>query len=558
MFSARTSQILLTTAGLLAAWPAAAHADPVLVSRASGAAGAPANALASHEIPVQVDVSRTGRFVAFTSDATNLIPGGLPSGSGGVQVYLRDLALGTTELVSRASGPGGAPSSGRASNPTVSDDGRFVAFEALSAANLAPATATDGRRVYIRDLETGTTTKVRDDTSDNNPGDAESWDPDLSGDGRTLAYTTTGFTWQSGAPTVVTTQTESEGDLRFVATPPAGWPSLPSQQPSISRDGRRVAYVDGSGHVIVTDLVGGTRTLVDQAEGAPGTPGNGTAREPAISADGFAVAFVSRATDLVPGPAGQPATDEVYLRRLGAAPRTELVSVAPGGTSTSRSGTFPAYPSVAENGDAVAFVAYGAGAPVSSSRLYVRQMSTGVTSELLPAAPAGAEGLASVLDAELTPDGTSVAFQSGQDNLSGEDLDPGVDAFLVAAAPLRVREPEGPRIPERRPQVEPPLATLAPGVLRRLIGLPSQRRVCRTTRLTLGFDGQIDPAVTAATVTVRWGERGVRTLRLTGRQLQQQARIGSRPRGRFTITVQVSGDGRTGTIQRTYGACRAR
>lgn len=557
MFTARTTRLLLTTAGLLAAWPAAAHADPVLVSRASGPAGAPANAAPPHEIPVHVDTSRTGRFVVFTSDATNLVPGGLPSGASSVQVYLRDLALGTTELVSRASGPSGAPSSGSASHPSVSDDGRFVAFQAYGAENLAPGSATDGRRVYVRDLATGTTRKLRDDVSDNTPGNAESWDPDLSGDGRTVAYTTSGYTWQGGAPTVVTASTDGTDALQFVATPPEGWPSLPSTAPSISRDGQRVAYVDAGQHVVVADLAANTRTIVDQAASGSGDPGNGAASDPAISADGFAVTFLSAATDLVPETAGTPAARQVYLRRLGAAPRTELVSVAPSGGPLHAS-ALPSTPSIAENGDAVAFSAYGLEPGTASHRLYVRAMSTGVTTAVLPVPAAAGTDLEHVLAAQLTPDGMSVGVQSGQSNLSSEDLDPGVDAFLVEAAPLSIREPAGPRRPDRQPIGAAPLRTLAPGVLRRLVQMPRQRAVCRTRRLTLTLQAGIEPAINGAAVTVRWGKRGRRTVHVHGQELHRPVQIGKRPRGPFTVTVQLAGDGLTGSITRRFAACTRR
>lgn len=554
MFAPRTTSLLLATGGLLAALPAAAHADPTLLSRATGIAGAPANG-GTGEARYEIDTSRTGRFVVFTSNATNLVPGGLPSGSGSMQVYLRDVALGTTELVSRASGVDGAPSSGPASRPSVSDDGRFVAFEASTAANLAPTQSTDGPRVYVRDLQTGITRKMPDDVSDNVPGNASSWDPDLSGDGGTVAYTTTGFTWQLGAPTVVTAPVDGSDTLRFAVTSPAGWPSLPSRAPSISRDGSRIAYETGDGHVAVVDRPLGTQTPVDVSDAA-GAPGDGAASEPAISADGSAVTFVSSATNLVAASAGAAATPQIYLRRLGGSPRTALVSAGADGTPV-HAGAFPTDPSIAENGDTVAFTAFGLAPGVTNRRIYVRAMGTGAMTPVLPDPPAGSVISNSVQDADLTPSGTAIAFQSGQENLSTEDVDPAIDAFLTPVAPVTIREPEGPRIPEQRPRVIPPLK-LSELAMRGIAGLPSQRRACRTTQLSITFDAQAAAGIQQATVTIRWGKRGTRVITLAGADAKGRVRLGRRPSRAFTVSVKLDTASGAGELSRSYARCPRR
>jgi Tol biopolymer transport system component len=92
----------------------------VIASRSDGAAGAVANADAS-----SARISPDGGSVAFTSIAGNLVPGV----AGGVRrTYVRDVAAGRTELVSRAGGPAGAPAARNADGLDISVDGSCVSF----------------------------------------------------------------------------------------------------------------------------------------------------------------------------------------------------------------------------------------------------------------------------------------------------------------------------------------------------------------------------------------------------------------------------------------------
>ena len=109
-----------------------------------------------------VDVSLDGRYVVFGSQATDLVAGlSLPRDTRGQvyqQIYLRDLHRGKTELVSLDSN--GSPVNGRCISPSVSQDGRRVAF-LCDAAGVVPASegGSDARQymVYMRDRQTNTT-----------------------------------------------------------------------------------------------------------------------------------------------------------------------------------------------------------------------------------------------------------------------------------------------------------------------------------------------------------------------------------------------------------------
>jgi Tol biopolymer transport system component len=156
-------------------------------------------------------LSADGRFVAFDSYASNLVPGDVNNMP---DVFLRDRLNGTTELISVASDgtPGNQPSNGA----VISADGRYVAFHS-TASNLAPNYNGSSIAVYLRDRVLQTTTRIAPYGSD----------PAMSADGRFVAY-------RRAKLEVLDRQT----GLVEVVGPFAFFPA----QPSISADGRYVAY----------------------------------------------------------------------------------------------------------------------------------------------------------------------------------------------------------------------------------------------------------------------------------------------------------------------------
>src|SRR5205807_693491 len=94
-------------------------------------------------------ISADGRFVAFASVASNLVRGGTQ----GAQVFVHDLKTGKTVLVSQTSGS--KKGNGASFNPSMAEDGRFVAFASV-ASNLV-AHSSPYENVFVRDLKTGTT-----------------------------------------------------------------------------------------------------------------------------------------------------------------------------------------------------------------------------------------------------------------------------------------------------------------------------------------------------------------------------------------------------------------
>ncbi len=206
-------------------------------------------------------ISGDGRRVAFTTAASNLGAGDL---RGRTQVFVRDLDTKTTTLVSRRSGARGAIADDYSADPAISRDGRHVAFSS-AAGNLAAGRA--GSRIFVRDLRTGDTTAV------SHPG-RFALKPSVSADGRVVAYTAI----RDGRSRVYVRDARGRGPERLVSRPTGtrGAADGPSSDAAISGDGRRVAFTSAGANlsadkpdnrrgVFVRDVRAHTTTLLSAA-----------------------------------------------------------------------------------------------------------------------------------------------------------------------------------------------------------------------------------------------------------------------------------------------------
>ncbi|MEW6153908.1 MAG: GDSL-type esterase/lipase family protein [Actinomycetota bacterium] len=150
--------------------------DLVLVSQSSGG-------VAANGQSYSVSLSPDGRYAAFASTATNLVSG---DSNGVPDVFLRDIATGVTARVSiRADG---TQPNGTSFQPAVSADGRYVAFHS-DATNLVSGLTTSGLQVYVKDMVTGSLTLASKSPTTGEPGSGDSSDVSISGDGTLLAFT---------------------------------------------------------------------------------------------------------------------------------------------------------------------------------------------------------------------------------------------------------------------------------------------------------------------------------------------------------------------------------
>ena len=149
-----------------------------IASRASGRHGAIANQDCG-----EPSFSASGRYVAFTSKATNLVRGDDRQVE---DVFVRDLKKHRTILVSRGAGPHGAPGQGDSSRPSISADGRYVAFQSY-ADNLGPHDNGGVPDVFVKDLRTGRV-YLASQGEGGTPANAPSASPSISPDGRFVAF----------------------------------------------------------------------------------------------------------------------------------------------------------------------------------------------------------------------------------------------------------------------------------------------------------------------------------------------------------------------------------
>jgi len=150
----------------------------------------------AHGSSVDPHISADGRSVVFRSTATDLV-----DGSGPEQIFVRDLSDQTTEVVSKSTA--GDPANDASSTPNISGDGRYVVFASF-ATNLVPS-AVGFKQIYRRDLLTGVTTLVSA-SSDGEAGDSFSQDPVVTTDGRYVFF-------DSAAANLVSGDTNGKWDV---------------------------------------------------------------------------------------------------------------------------------------------------------------------------------------------------------------------------------------------------------------------------------------------------------------------------------------------------------
>ena len=418
-----------------------------LVTFMAGAGAAPAEAWTTTRVSVGPGgiqsngssvvnaISADGRFVAFSSAASNLIAG---DHNGEEDVFLRDLVRGETYLISTSTG--GLQGNDLSENPAVSADGRFVCFDS-SASNLVPGDTNGDYDVFLRDRARSTTMRIN-----LRPGGHQSkgsvFKCDISSDGRLVAF-------DAEASRLVPDDTNNEMDIFIYdrVTKKVERVNLGNrgQQarggysilPSISASGRFVAFQSIANNLVAEAVGPGANIYVrDRQEnktirvsrGLGGAPIDVGSSNPAISADGRFVAFDSNSTNLVPGDTND--IDDVFVYDLQTG-RTTRVSVA---TDGQQGNSDSGYPSISADGRFVVFHSYATnlvpGDTNDAVDVFLHDCRTGVTSRVsVSSSGAQANGDSSYHFA-ISPRGDKVAFISDATNLVPGDTNGKTDVFL--------------------------------------------------------------------------------------------------------------------------------
>jgi Tol biopolymer transport system component len=379
-------------------------------------------------------ISANGRMLAFASTADNLVEGDT---NGTWDVFVHDRQDGSTRRVSVSSA--GVQGNGPSNFPSISADGRFVVFSS-SASNLVMGDTNDLWDIFIHDLQSGKTERVSVAT-DGTQGNSDSYfQPAVSAGGRLVVFVSYADSLVSGDTNQmidIFVHDRLNGETRRVSVASDGTQGNSASlfPPSISADGRWVAFESGSSNLVsgdtngindifVHDLQSGVTRRVSLA--SDGTQANGRSYTPSLSADDRFVAFESEANNLV---SGDTNGSDVFVHDLNSG-ETVRASVA----SNGRQGNFRSYdPSLSADGRFVAFASAATdlvgGDTNGFHDVFVHDLQTGETRRASLAVD-GAQGDNHSIYPSISADGRLVAFASAASNLVYSDTNGVADVFV--------------------------------------------------------------------------------------------------------------------------------
>ncbi len=400
---------------------------------------------------IEPSMSSNGRYVAFTSIASNLVA---KDEEGSVEVFVLDRRSGK---ITRAPLPDGVARSALAaqSEPSISGDGRIVAYTYRPPTRIGATAGNFGTFVLAWNRTNGNVEIVSRNTKNGPQGGARQ--PSASGDGRYIAYTST-YDWtgdrDEGQDDVYRFDRQADSTALVSISFTGGPLSGAANGPSISGDGNLVAFVsDGGDSVVPEDTGNGTqvyvRTMSTASNERVSRPQDGRAAgdrsaDPAISADGRYVAFSSAATNLTPEGTGGLFR---YDRQTGA---MLLVSVTPTGAGADGTGL---QPSITDDGAMIAWTSTASGlvpetagriAPAATARgqseVFIRDIDAGETVLISVSLTNGGSAGRSFQPA-IGGGGRYVAFASDSRILVKGDGNEAYDVFLRDLPPTPVINP---------------------------------------------------------------------------------------------------------------------
>ncbi len=384
----------------------------------------------------RLGVTSDSRYVVFVSEATNLVAGDTNANA---DVFVRDRVLGETTRVSVSSS--GQQGNGRSVDPSVSSDGRFIAFTSTST-NLVANDTNQLADVFVHDRQTGQTSRVSVASTGIQANGASTTDH-VSGDGRYVVF-------RSQATNLVAGDTNNfqdvfvydrqTGQTKRVSVSSSGQQANGSSAAAtgVSHDGRYVVFSSTASNLVPNDTNGFLDVFVHDQElstttrvsvSSTGVQANadcGTSESRSISADGRYVAFSTPANNLVSGDTNNREDAFVHDRQTG---ETTRVSVSSSGVQGNADSLLP---SLSDDGQVVVFRSDASnlvpGDVNGFSDIFMRDRQTGETT-LISVASTGAQGNAGSLRRPVTADGSIVIFTSTASNLVIGDTNNEEDVF---------------------------------------------------------------------------------------------------------------------------------
>ncbi len=386
----------------------------------------------------QHSLSANGRYVAFYSEADNLVLG---DANGAADVFVRELRSGTTKLVSVSRD--GIQGDDESEYPSISADGRRIAFFS-EASNLVPGDTNGVGDVFVRDLVSNTITRASVDSSgvEAQGESAPHFGPAISADGRHV-------TFFSLAPNLVPGDTNATWDvfvhdLATAVTARVNVDSngaeaqqsilFPLSEPVLSADGRFVAFESDARNLVpddtnrmvdvfVHDRLTGVTTRVSVS--SAGVEADGRSGAPSISADGRLVSFESGARNLA---GGTHILDVFVHDRL-----TGTTTLASPSMTLGQGDSSSAYSCLSPEGRYVAYQSYATnlvpGDTNGKADVFLRDLVLGTTTRLSLSSQ-GLQGSRSCYEPSVSFGARAVAFWTAAPELVSGDTNAESDVFL--------------------------------------------------------------------------------------------------------------------------------
>ena len=291
--------------------------------------------------------SADGRYLAFESEADNLVPG---DANGYADIFIKDLTTGAVRLISTDAA--GDPANGPSALPVFSPDGTMVAFES-DATNLVPGDTNNARDVFVKNLTTGAVTLISA-TASGSQGNGNSRFATFSPDSQSVAFIS------------------DAADL------------LPGGTPAGIRE------------VYLKSLATGALTL--ESANAAGQPADGASDQPKFTPNGQSLAFVSTADNLVAGNTTE--NQDLYLKNL-----TSQAVICPLGAAT----TVTAY-TLSPDGTSVVFNSVYNIFTEDNYSIYIGNLTTGTTNVLITGSNTATGDSFFVADPVYGPDGHTLVY----------------------------------------------------------------------------------------------------------------------------------------------------
>jgi Tol biopolymer transport system component len=404
----------------------AAKGDTTRVSVSSSGVQANGDTLA-------LSISSDGMRVAFSSTASNLVTG---DGNMRTDIFVHDRETSNTELASVSLG--GGPGNGDSESPSISPDGQYVAF-ASAATNLVSGDANLRSDIFLFDRVNGDMVRVSV-KSNGEEVNGDSASPAVSTDGWEIAYSSIAsdlVVSDTNARRDIFVRERRTGTTRRVSVSSSGAQGdRDSQTPAISSNGRYVAFASSATNLVLGDTNGRSDIFVHDRQTRETTrvsisssrgQGNGDSSAPSISSDGRYVAFLSAANNLVAGDTNARTDAFVHDRQTS---ETRRVSVSTAGVQGDGDATAV---SISPDGRYVAFASSATTLVASDDNgygdVFVHDMRRGRTTRV-SVSSSGVQATGESRTPAISNDASAVAFVSSAPNLVIGDTNGRSDAFV--------------------------------------------------------------------------------------------------------------------------------